>query len=72
LTNVEAVVSSRPLTYVEDDKEGISQPLTPLSLVNGRRITNTPSGEYFEINIVSNNETLTRHNNRLVSQLTRQ
>jgi len=58
LTEVEAVVNSRPLsnTYVEDEKEGISQPLTPSSLVNGRRITNTPNGEYFEI--VNNNETL--------------
>ena len=70
---IEAVVNSRPLTYVEDDAEGISQPLTPSHLVNGRKIANTPNSEYFDI--VSNNETLTRrarHHKRLLSQVTKQ
>ena len=73
LVEIEAVVNSRPLTYVEDDREGISQPLTPSHLVNGRRIANTPSGEYFEV--VSNSETLTRrarHHRKLLSQVTKQ
>ena len=40
LVEIESVVKSRPLTYVEEDQDGVSYTLSPLHLINGRRITN--------------------------------
>ena len=34
----EATINNRPLTYMCDDVEGVSQPLTPPHLVYGRQI----------------------------------
>jgi len=39
LVETEAVLDNRPLTYVYDDEEGVSYPLTPAQLVYGRQIT---------------------------------
>lgn len=39
LTEVEAVINATPLTYVYDDEESVSYPLTPSDLIYGRRIT---------------------------------
>ena len=41
LVEVEAIIISRPLTYVLDDQGGISDILSPSHLINGRRITTT-------------------------------
>ena len=55
LTEIEAVINARPITYVCSDDESISYPLTPADLIYGRRITNQPHYE-----IVSTNNSLTR------------
>ena len=58
LTEVEGVINSRPITYVFDDKEGISCPLTPSHLVNGRNLLHLPNYRYHEV--VSTYETLSK------------
>ena len=71
LTEVECVVSARPLAYVYDDLDGVNFALTPSHLINGRRLQNTPSSSHFEI--VSTHDTLTRrsqHQKRLLNQFT--
>ena len=42
LVEIQGVLNSRPLTYVFDDK-GVSYPLTPSQLVNGRNLQRLPS-----------------------------
>ena len=49
LAEIEATINNRPLTYIYDDEEGVSCPLTPSHLINGRRITSKPSDRQFEI-----------------------
>ena len=44
LIEIEAVINSRPITYVYDDEESRSYPLTPSDLIFGRCITCTPNG----------------------------
>jgi len=58
LVEIEAVVNSRPLTYVFDDSDGISYPLTPSQLINGRNLEMWPNDRHCEI--VSNYETLSK------------
>ena len=58
LTEVEAIVNSRPLTYVYDDINGTSYPLSPAQFIYGRRISATPNDEL--VDIVSTHESLTR------------
>ena len=72
LVEIEAVVNARPLTYVHDDEEGISYPLSPSHLIYGRRIAVTPNQEHQDI--VSTNQSLTRrikYHRKLLSQFTR-
>ncbi|XP_065062963.1 uncharacterized protein LOC135689604 [Rhopilema esculentum] len=49
LTEVEAVINSRPITYVYDDTDGISYPLTPCQLINGRNLSLLPQDRYYEM-----------------------
>ena len=58
LTEVESIINARPLTYVYDDTESISYPLTPSHLIWGRRITNMANSSHFEM--VSTNNSLMR------------
>ena len=58
LIEIEAVLNSRPLTYLYDDVEGISYPLSPSQLIYGRRITSTPCEKYGDID--STNKSLTK------------
>ena len=58
LVEIEATINNRPLTYIYDDDEGISYPLTPSQLVYGRQISLTPSDRQFDI--ISTNRSLSR------------
>ena len=58
LTEIECVVNSRPITYVYDDSDGVSYPLTPPHLINGRNLTQLPQEGYTEV--VSTYETLSK------------
>ena len=73
LIEIEAILNARPITYVYDDDESLSYPLTPSQLVNGRRITPMPNNEHFEI--VNTNRILTkraRHQRKVLQQFTSQ
>ena len=52
LIEVEALIKSRPITYIYDDIESISYPLCPSHLIYGRRITSMPSSEHYEIVLI--------------------
>lgn len=60
LAEVESIINSRPITYVYDDEESISYPLTPSHLIYGRRITTMPNDGHFEV--ISTHQSLTRRN----------
>ena len=62
LIEVEAIVNCHPLTFVYDDSEGVSYPLTPSHLINSHRLASSPSASHFEV--VSTNITLTRRAKR--------
>ncbi|CAB4002459.1 Hypothetical predicted protein [Paramuricea clavata] len=73
LIEIESTLNSHPITYIYDDEEGISYPLTPSCLLYGRRTTTTPNDSQFEI--VSTNESLTRraqHQKILLKEFTKQ
>ena len=72
LVEIETTINNRPLTYVYDDEEGISYPLTPSQLVYGRQISLTPSDRQFDI--ISTNQALTKrakNQRRLLQQFTK-
>ena len=48
LVEVESIINARPLTYVHDDCEGISYPLTPSHLINGRNMSNFPQDRHLK------------------------
>ena len=58
LVEIEATLNNRPLTYIYDEEEGVSYPLTPASLIYGRQITTTHNESQYEI--VSTNKSQTR------------
>ena len=58
LTEIEAIVNSRPLTYTYDDAEGLSYTISPSHLLYGQRITNLPNDSIYEV--VSTHESLIR------------
>ena len=69
LIEVESVLNARPLTYVEDDQDGVSYMLS--HLLHDRRITCLPNSGHFEI--VSTHSALTKkykHQRKLLSQFT--
>ena len=71
LAEIEGVINARPITYVYDDEESVSYPLTPSDLIYGRRINSTPNGSHYEIH--STYRTLTRklkHHRNLLTQVT--
>ena len=69
LIEIKAIVNARSLTYIYDDEEAVTTPLTPSHMINGRRVTLTPGNQHFEI--ISVNNTLTRrgkHHQPLLQQ----
>ena len=53
---MESVINARPLTYVLDDGEGVSYPITPSQIVYGRHVMVTPNDSHLEV--VSSQELL--------------
>ena len=49
IIEIETTLNNRPLTYMHDDNEGLSQALTPASLIYGRRLATTPGSRQFEV-----------------------
>ena len=73
VVEVESLINSRPLTYIYDDEESISHPLTPSHLISGHKISTMPNDEHFEI--MSTHNALTRrqrHHKHLLQQFSRQ
>ena len=73
VVEIEGLINARPLTYVYDDVESVSLPLTPSHLVYGRRITTMPNSEHYEIQ--STYQSLTRkakHHRNLLQRFTKQ
>ena len=73
VVEIEGLLNARPLTYIYGDSESISFPLSPSHLVYGRRIVNSPNGQYFEV--ISTNQLLTRklrHYRKLLEDYARQ
>ena len=73
LVEIESVINSRPITYVYDDEDYNSCPLTPADLIYGRRISSSPNASHQEI--MSTYQSLTRrlrHHKNLLQQLTNQ
>ena len=72
MEEVEGVINARPLTYVQNDDEGVGHALSPSHLMYGRRITSLPNHSHFEI--ISTFQILTRqmkNHNRLLEQFTK-
>ena len=72
LVEVEGIINSRPLTYIYDDINGISYPLTPGELISGYTTARYPNGKHFEV--ISTNESLTRrskHHRQLLSHFSK-
>lgn len=72
LVEVEGLINARPITYVFDDQESISYPLSPSHLIYGRRITTEPNSEHYEV--ISTYQSLMRkaqHHRNLLLQFTK-
>jgi hypothetical protein len=73
IVEIESTLNSMLLTYIYDEQEGVSYPLTPLYLIYGRRITTKPSDSHFEIACTI--KTLTKrakYQNRILKNFTDQ
>ena len=72
LVEIEGVINARPITYVYNDCEGISYPLTPSQLIYGRNVSVAPNDKHFEI--TSTHQSLTRrarHHRKVLNNFTK-
>ena len=72
LIEVEAILNTRPLKYVQEDDE-VSYSLSPSQLLYGRRITTMPNDNHFDV--ISTYASLTKkrkHHYRLLENFTKQ
>ena len=58
VVEIEATLNNRPLTYIYDDEEGLSYPLTPADLIYGRQIATMPHQRH--CNVISTFQSLTK------------
>ena len=73
IVEIESVINARQLTYVYDNTNSISYPLTPSDLVYGQCVTFMQNTAHHEI--ISTHQSLTRrarHHKNLLQQVTRQ
>ena len=73
VVEIECLLNARPITYVYDDTEAISFPLTPSQLIYGRRITASPNTQHHEV--VSTHKSFTkrlRHHKQLLERFAKQ
>ena len=72
MIEIKGTLNNRPLTYIYDDMEGISQPLTPSDLIYGQQqIVTTPNGRHFEVTSTSKSLTKrAKHQFKVLQQFT--
>ena len=73
MVEIEAAINNHPLTYMYDDENGITYPLTPSDLIYGRQLSTSPNSKHFDV--ISTNKTLTkkaRHHFRLLENFNQQ
>ena len=49
LVEIKCMLDNRPLTYLYNEIEGVSQPLTPADFIYGRKIVETANDHHFEV-----------------------
>ena len=73
IVEIESAINNRPLTYVYDDENGISYPLTPSDFIYGRKLSTSPNSTHFDV--VSTSKTLSkkaRHHFKILEGFNRQ
>ena len=73
VVEIEATLNNRPLTYIYDDEEGLSYPLTTADLIYGRQIATMPHQRHWIV--ISTFQSLTkraRYHFRLLEGFTKQ
>jgi len=73
LVEIEATINNRPLTYMYDDENGISFPLTSSDLLHGCRNTRNPNVSHYDV--ISTSEALTKqakHHFKLLADFNKQ
>ena len=73
MVEIEAAINNRPLTYMYDDENGITYPLTPSDLIYGHQLSTSPNSRHFDV--TSTSKTLNkkaRHHFRLLENFNRQ
>ena len=73
MVEIEAAINNRPLTYMYDDENGITYPLTPSDLIYGRQLSTSPNSRHFDV--TSTSKTLNkkaRHHFRILENFNRQ
>ena len=73
LVEIEATINNHPITYIYDDANVLSYPLTPSKLIYGRQLASSVNERQFELS--STHSTLSRranHHTRMLGQFAKQ